>query len=239
MGEAQAPWLSLLNEGSFAATAPRAPGSSFVVGPRWRRRLEGAVAAGRADNWSGWYHLGIMRFFDGDTEAARIAWERSLAAEVTPWALRNLAVLAAGDARLDEAIRYYRKALQHAPALGPLVVEAGQFSIDAGRPEEWLAVVPGLDPSLSKEGRVRLLEAQAALAGGRSDVAASFFAHAPAVVDVREGEMTLEELWYEWQAQEMARAAERPLEEARQRVRRERPVPPAFDFDMFRSPQED
>lgn len=238
LGPAQAPWLSLLEEGIFPAASPQVP-TSFVVGPRWRRRLEGAVAAGRADHWSGWYHLGVMRFYDGETEPARIAWEQSLAHVKTPWALRNLALLAVEEEKLDEAADRYREALRLAPALRPLVLEAGRFFAEAGRPGEWLALLPGLPPALRLEGRVQLLEAQAALAGGRTEAAARFFADAPAVTDLREGEMTIENLWFEWQARELARENGLSLEAARQRVRWERPVPPAFDFDMFRSPIEE
>lgn len=239
LGPAQAPWLSLLQSGAFPETPPQESTTGFVVGSRWRRRLEGAVAAGRADNWSGWYHLGIMRFYDGEVGPARLAWQRSLAHVTTPWALRNLALAALEEGQLDEAAARYREALRLAPALRPLVLEAGRFFVDSGRPGDWLALLPELPPALRGEGRVRLLEAQAALACGETEAAAAFFVDSPVVADLREGEMTLENLWFEWRARELARESGLALEAARQRVRREQPVPPAFDFDMFRPPVED
>jgi hypothetical protein len=226
LGSAQRPWLALLNGGAFPDGPPQELATNFVVGSRWRRRLEGAVASGKADNWSGWYHLGIMRFCDAEKESARIAWERSLAHAVAPWALRNLALLAAEDSDLDEASSRYREALQLAPALRPLAVEAGRLNVDAGKPEKWLAILPELTLPLRSEGRLRLLEAQAAIAAGKTEVVAQFFAEAPTVADLREGEMTLETLWSEWQAREIAHEAELQLEEARRLARRERPVPP-------------
>src|SRR5690606_3134764 len=120
-----------------------------------------------------------------------------------------------------------------------LILEAGRFFIDAGRPGEWLALLPELPPVLRGEGRMRLLESQAALACGDAETASAFFVDAPVVADLREGEMTLENLWYEWQAHGLARDSGLALEAARQYVRRERPVPPAFDFDMFRPPVEE
>ena len=239
LGPAQAPWLRLLQDGVFPEAPPQEASTSFMVGPRWRRRLEAAVAAGRADNWNGWYHLGIMRFYDGEVGLARLAWQQSLAHVTTPWALRNLALAAAEEGELDEAAAHYREALRLAPALRPLVLEAGRFFVDAGRPGEWLALLPELPPALRREGRVRLLEAQAALACGETEAAIAFFVDAPIVADLREGEMTLENLWFEWQALGLARERGLALEAARQQVRRERPVPPAFDFDMFRPPVEE
>jgi tetratricopeptide (TPR) repeat protein len=238
LGAAQQPWLALLEDGTFPDCPLQEPVTNFVVGWRWRRRLEGAVAGGRADNWSGWYHLGIMRFYDGDKESARMAWERSLAHAATPWALRNLALLAAEAGDLDQASSRYREALRLAPALRPLAVEAGRFYVDGGKAKEWLAILTELPLPLRREGRLRLLEAQAAMATGNTEVVAQFFAETPTVADLREGEDTLETLWFEWQAREIARETGLLPEEARRLARRERPVPPAFDFDMFRSPQE-
>lgn len=238
LGPAQAPWLSLLETGAFPEAPPREPVTGYMVGSRWRRRLEAAVAAGRADHWSGWYHLGVMRFYDGETEPARLAWERSLAHVRTPWALRNLALVAVKEEKLDEAAAHYQDALRLAPGLRPLVLEAGRFFIGTGRPGGWLALLPELPAALQQEGRVRLLEAQAALAAGETEAVIRLFVDAPEVTDLREGEMTLERLWFDWQAQDLALENGLPPEEARDRARRERPVPPAFDFDMFRPPAE-
>jgi hypothetical protein len=235
---AQAPWLELLAKGTFPVTSPEEPPTNFVVGTCWRKRLERAVVAGRADNWIGWYHLGVMRAYDGEVAAARTAWEQSLSHEVTPWALRNLAWLAAEKGDLDEAAACYRQALRLAPGLHPLAVEAGRFFVDSGLAAEWLDLMPELATALHRTGRLRLFEASAALACGETETAARFFSDAPDVADLREGELVLENLWFEWKAQELAREEGLPIEAARRRVQQECPVPPDFDFNMFHSPDE-
>lgn len=230
---AQTPWLELLEQGSFPDCPPDQFPNNFVVGRHWRPRLEAAVAAGRADNWSGWYHLGIMRAHDGEVVSARTAWERSLTHVVTPWALRNLARLAAEKGEPDEAASRYHEALQLAPDLHPLVVETGRFFVESGRSTEWLALLPTLPLALRQTARLRLLQARALLDQGETDATARFFADAPILVDVREGELTLDDLWFEWQARKLAQEEDLTLETARYRARREHPVPPDLDFNMY------
>lgn len=237
LGWAQAPWLELLEKGSF----PELPAhelASFVVEPAWWRRLESAIARGAADNWSGWYHLGIIRLYHGQVDMARVAWERSLSHRATPWALRNLALLAAIAGDTDRAIACYQKALRLAPALRSLITEAGRFFVDAGEPEKWLEMLPTFAPALREDGRIRLLEAQASLSVGKTEIVADFFNSAPIVDDIREGEMSLENLWVDWQTQELARKENLLIEEARRLVWQKRPLPPAFDFNMFRLPDD-
>ncbi|MCZ7672495.1 MAG: hypothetical protein M5U34_37875 [Chloroflexi bacterium] len=53
------------------------------------------------------------------------------------------------------------------------------------------------------------------------------------LADVREGELTLDDLWFEWQARKLAQEEDLTLETARYRARREHPVPPDLDFNMY------
>ncbi|MCZ7672304.1 MAG: hypothetical protein M5U34_36885 [Chloroflexi bacterium] len=39
----------------------------------------------------------------------------------------------------------------------------------------------------------------------------AFFADAPILVDVREGELTLDDLWFEWQARKLAQEEDSDL----------------------------
>ena len=84
----------------ISAADPEAEPDGYVVQPEWCEMLEGAVAAGRGTHWFSWLHLGVMRYHAGARDAARRAWEASLERVETPWALRNLAVLAREDGRL-------------------------------------------------------------------------------------------------------------------------------------------
>ena len=233
LGEPQQPWLGLLQTGRFPALDPQAEPTGYVVQPAWRDLLEQSVQAGLSTNWSAWYHLGVMRYHAGARAAAVQAWERSLADRVTPWALRNLAQAAADDGRAEAAADLYVQACRLHPGLTPLAVECGRALIDAGRPQQWLDLLQQLPASVAAAGRIRLLEGQAALATGDFARVEQLFTDKPVVADLREGELSLSELWFDYHARRLSIAQGRAIDDALvARVRQEYPVPPELDFRM-------
>lgn len=93
----------------------------------------GRLQPGFEDNWSRLLHLGVMEYWAGNLPAARKAWERSLEMVETPWAARNLGVLAWKQGWLDEAAELIIRALRMAPDLLPLAIESGQYLLEDGR----------------------------------------------------------------------------------------------------------
>jgi hypothetical protein len=151
----------------------------------------------------------------------------------TPWALRNLAVLARQDRRLDDAAELYAAACRMRPSLLPLAVECGRALIEAGRAHEWLELVGDLPGSIRDVGRIRLLEAQAALAVRDFEAVERTFAARPVVADMREGEVSLSQLWFDYHERRLSAAENVPIDDAlRARVRQAFPVPKEFDFRM-------
>jgi len=233
LGNAQAPWLALLEEDAFLDVEPTAEPNEYLVQAEWRETLEQAVAAGRGANWLAWLHLGVMRYYARDRDAAREAWQTSLGQVKTPWATRNLAVLAGEDNQLDEAADLYRSACRMRPSLLPLVVECGQALLKANRHDEWLDLLAEFPDSVRTAGRVRLLEGQAALALRDLDRVAEVLDSRAIIDDLREGERSLSNLWFEFHEQRMAAEEGIPLDDTlRARVRREFPVPQELDFRM-------
>ena len=233
LDEAQAPWIGLLRDGAMPAADPSAPPGGYMIQNDWRTLLEAALRAERGSHWLAWYHLGIMRHRTGNSEGARRAWELSLARAETPWAVRNLAVLASEAAHFRDAAQLYVAAWRMQPTLMPLAVECAQALIDAGRPEEWLALVNELAESLRFSGRIRLLVAQAALVVGDLERVERILAAKPVVVDLREGELSLSQLWLDYHEQRLSAAESVAIDDAlRARVKREYPVPPELDFRM-------
>lgn len=233
LGGAQAPWLTLLHEGAFPDADPTIPPTAYMVQAEWRERLETAAASGRADNWFAWLHLGVMRYSDKDRDAAREAWRTSLELADTPWAKRNLAVLAREDGKLQEAADLYLESCRRQPSLFPLAVECGQVLGDAGRWTEWLDLLDELPESVRRRGRLQLLEAQAALRLKDFQRAEAVLRSGVVVDDMREGERSLSNLWFELHEQRLSAAEDIPVDDTlRERVRREYPVPPELDFRM-------
>ncbi|MBN1872802.1 MAG: DUF5107 domain-containing protein [Anaerolineae bacterium] len=233
LGEAQTPWLALLNDGVLPALDPHIEPRAFIVQKEWRTLLERAISVEENGNWLAWLYLGVMRYQDGERDGARQAWERSQAQTATPWAARNLALLAWEEQRFDDATVLYTAALRLRPDLPQLAIECGRMLLEMERPREWLNLLAELPEGSRTLGRVRLLEGQAALAVGDFARVASLFSESLTIEDLREGERSLSHLWFAYHEQRLSVAENVPIDEGlRARVRREFPVPEAIDFRM-------
>jgi hypothetical protein len=231
--EKQEPWVSLLETGAFPAIDPEIPFGSFVAADIWGEIIEKSVQKPADENWYGWYQCGISRMQLGNLEGAEVAFSRSLEICWTPWAARNLAVLSWRQGELDRAAYLLVEACHAAPQLIPLAVECGTCLIEAGRELEWLQLVQGLPLALQSNGRIQLLQAQAALACGDFNPVEEFIRQGMIVADLREGENSISDLWIEYQVQRLCRdhnlADNDPLVI---QFRKNPPVPEEFDFRM-------
>ncbi len=229
----QQPWLTLLQTGRFPDTDGDAPSAGLLVQDAWRALLEAAVERDPQAGWEAWLHLGTMRLHHGDREGARVAWEASLARRRTPWALRNLAVLLRQDGQPGEAAALMLEAQALQPDSAPLLVETARALIDAGRAQDFLDLLADAPDALRDHGRIHLLELEAGLAAGDLARVGKLLTDGFEIVDYREGDEILTELWFRYHAEQMARAAGAAVDEALlERARKEHPLPSLFDFRM-------
>jgi hypothetical protein len=236
----QEPWLALLEEGALPYTHPADPPGrtccqlvqgGWMIQPEWRRLLEDAVNAGHGDHWLSWLHLGVMYYAEKEMDAAKQAWEKSLKLEPSPWAYRNLAVLAKREKRLSEAADMLLAARQMAPETFSLAVECCRALIEAGRSHDVLELMKNLPQHIYDRGRMRIMEAQAAMKIDDLQKVEEILQSRPSVSDVREGEVTLSNLWFEMHEKRIAAAENLPIDDKlRQRVRRDYPPPSWLDF---------
>lgn len=217
LGEAQRPWLRLLDAGTLPPCDRADPPASYVTGPRWRRLLDAAP-----DGWATWLHRGVARWGAGDHDAAREAWSCSVAEEPNGWALRNLAAADLLAGRAAEAAERLLAAHRLLPSVLPLTIETLAALIQAGRAPAALGLIDELDEGRRAVGRVRLLHARAALAAGDLDRAGTIIERGIVVPDLREAEKALDTLWRDYC--DALCAAERPRGDER--------LPAAYDFRM-------
>jgi thioredoxin-like negative regulator of GroEL len=207
------------------------------VQPEWRTLLESSVRTPGGDHWLSWWHLGNLRMEARDLDGAEEAWERSLALRPTGWALRNLAVAAKRRGETHEALERMDRAWSQGPKVVSLAVEYAQELVTAERFGDVLRLVSSLPERLRAHDRVRLLWAKAALETGELDGVERIFDHEFATI--REGEVTLTDLWFALHERRVATAEGVPIDSAvRARVRREFPPPRHIDFRMADERQE-
>ena len=230
LGDAQSPWLELLQTGKFPeSVSPQA--GSFMVQSEWKALLEKAVET--SPNWLACLHLGLMRHYSGDIAGAEQMWSMSLSLKRNPWASRNLGVLALAANQMDTAVEHYLEAVRMAPTLPTLAVECGQACIAANHPQKWIELLPSLPDSMRRRGRVQLLEARARLALGQIDEAGEIIETLPVIEDIREGELSLSQLWLEYNVQRLSRHENHTnTPELVAQARRQFPLPASLDFRM-------
>jgi hypothetical protein len=157
--------------------------------------------------------------------------------------MRNLAALASAQGQTEQATQLYLQACRMLPTLLPLAVECGKALLEAGQAQEWLDLLPELADSVRQAGRVKLLEGQAALDVGDLARVKRLFSEAGElarfeIADLREGERSLSQLWFEYHERRLAAQEGIPIDQflrergGRARVRAEYPVPPEIDFRM-------
>jgi hypothetical protein len=169
-------------------------GSDVLIPPitdRWEAAFSRA-----ADGW--WIRLmnAIRSHARGDFEEARLSYLRSEQLTSTPWAARGLALLAACSGDQGSAAELYARAVAQAPTSHPLLVEATDQLLAAGRPAACLAMIDAAPDQIAVHGRLVLQRARALLADGQAAASRALLEAGIEVPDLREGE-TLGELWRE------------------------------------------
>lgn len=167
-------------------------GADVLVPPitdRWEAVLDCA-----AGGWWGRLMNAIRCHARGDLEEAQLDYLQSDQLKPTPWAARGLALLAASQSDHSRAAELYARAVAQAPDCLPLLVEATDQLLAAGRPAACLGMIDAAPEEIVGHGRVVLQRTRALLADGQADTARTLLEAAIEVPDLREGE-TLGELW--------------------------------------------
>lgn len=231
-GPAEKEWLALLESGALPCPPSLSLPKGYQVNDRWMTLLEESIASGKSDHWYGHYQMGVMRAYRNDGQGARESFERSLEHAESPWALRCLAVLASQDGDKARAAELLYAAIALLPQR-QLAIEALRALIEAERYEEVVRVAAHLPDSVRSLGRVKAMRVEALLALGRLKEAERLLRGRFEMDDVREGEVSLTDLWFRLCAQKMAEAEGSAVDEALlARAEAECPPPEHLDFRM-------
>lgn len=178
----QRPWLDLLHGRDFAGAA------TFVRGDDWFELLAATGAHGTV-------HRAVLAHARGALDDARALYAQSLEQVPTAIAHRGLATLALATGDSAGGLENYRLACALEPANASLLVEAATTAIREGAAELALGLIRRSAAGSARQGRLRLLEAQALALAGDAAAAADILRAGIEVADLREGENAMAALW--------------------------------------------
>ena len=197
LGAAELEWKALLIDGKLPCPDPLDEPRGYQVSDEWMATLKRSIDAGHG-HWYAWYHLGVMQAYRNDRDAARQSFIKSLELAKSPWALRCLAVL---DKLADDPAAAADRLLE-AVTMCPqrnLAIEAMEALVNAQRYESALDVYGKLPDSVRRLGRIKVLRIKALLEAGKLDEAERMLRGNIVLTDVREGELSLSNLWFRLQ----------------------------------------
>jgi len=220
-------WDELATTGRFSDASLKRVPADFAVSPVWVAALEQS----RDKQGETWLHallLGIATLDNGDRDAARALFERSIGLKPT-WLGRRQRALVTNDP--DAADRDYLAAWASGDAPPALAAEIVSLLVKHGRLERLRAFASGLPASALTDERVHLGRAMVAASEGDFDLLERLLDRHFATV--REGENLLDELWVALQRGRLQQSLGRAPTAAELVERlKQHPVPAHLNFRM-------
>ncbi len=235
LGEDQRPWLTLLETGKLPETpADSAPGA-MMIQSEWRDMLADSLV-GAGDHWLSRFHMGVMDYEAGDIDSALKHWHTSMEQSPSAWALRNLSVAATHAGDMAKAAELINRAREILPNVKPLVLECCRALVMAAKYSQTLELIGELPTEIATCGRVQAVHAIASLRLGDLETAERILTSGIVVTDIREGETSLAEIWFDLKSQQIAAAEGIEIDETLiARVIEQHPPPRSIDFRMGRT----
>ncbi|MDR2658318.1 MAG: DUF5107 domain-containing protein [Oscillospiraceae bacterium] len=217
----QREWQDLVMLGALPNRDILNPPTAYQVSDQWLERLNASVETGSGDHWFARYHLGVMYAYRFDNERAESEFKRSMERTPNPWAARCLAVLRsrAGDVQGAADLMLEALKLAGSSPSKPLVIETLTALNEAGRYADTNRAAQSLPKAVASLGRVKILRIKALLELGETAEAERVLRGNIELTDVREGEISLSDLW-------------KRLCEAKGVTLEENPIPARLDFRM-------
>ncbi|MBR2949834.1 MAG: DUF5107 domain-containing protein [Lachnospiraceae bacterium] len=222
VGKTEYPWYNLLKTGILPAEDVRVIPDSYMISEKWFPLLSSSLKKENGRTWYSLLHYGVAVYEHSDltrlanssyneeadtqqTEAARKAWTESVTLTPNVWAYRNLAFLEKQCGNTALAEHYYDCALKLPGVYDDfaLVSEYLIFLCSQARWEKVWQIFSALPLNCRNVDRIRISAAQAAVKLDHLDYLELFFAQEHH--DIREGEVSLTDIWFEFCARRMAK----------------------------------
>jgi hypothetical protein len=139
-----------------------------------------------------------------------------------------------GEENVERHAALYLEAARLAPEVTRLVIECCEALLQAERAGDVVALLEAVSEAVRAHSRVQLLRARAALQLDDLETVAQILEQRLEFADIREGEVSLSNLWFAMHEKCLAREENLPMDDAlKQRVRAEFPPPAHLDFRLW------
>lgn len=196
--DVQRDWTTLLETGKLPCPSPDYTPPSYMTGGAWRGWVQKAREQDEK-NWYAHYQEGMMWLGSGDRIRAETCLQTAASLQPSCWSSYGLAACRYADGDLSGAIEHILHALSLRPGDVSLARDVFRFLQEAKRDEAIIACFEQLPPALQQDGKLRFYLAGAYVHIGELEKAeAIFYGNGGLIVpNIREGEMSLTELWFE------------------------------------------
>ncbi len=221
IGKKEYPWRQLIETGILPEEDARYYTVSFMTSDKWIPHIKASLERKGGKSWYSLLHYGIAiyegvdntkyatdAYSDEDVKArcdeAERAWLASVSEKPSYLAYRNLAMLESQRDNDEGSKKYYELAIACDGAFDDyaLVSEYLELLLKLKKYDQIWEIFSTLPDNCKKADRIRITSAQAALRLGNDAFLDEFFNEIH--YDVREGEDTLTDIWFEKQARDMA-----------------------------------
>lgn len=196
IGVEQSEWVTLLETGALPCPDPLQKPISFLIQHEWKILLEASLSRKGGKHWYSLYVLGLMYYVESNLEKAKYYWELSTDLNPSPWCYRNLALLAKMDRNLEMAVGLMEKAWKLCPAERHLAQEYGSLLIENKQAEKWIEVLKEMPENVRNHPRTLFYEVAALCQLEKLEEASAILTPDFLLPDIREGEISLLDLWY-------------------------------------------
>lgn len=204
----QSPWVELLRNGALPALDP----VSYLVQPEWNVLLEKASS----QTWQTFLHRGYYAFHQGDYSRAAELFRKSHDLKETTWNLHALANLARIHGDAPECLRLLEVVVLRDDADISLVKESLKVMVAfGGNPHTVLKLLDCQPEAYRRKPMFRFFRAWALANTGELDAAAEILLAGGGleIPDIREGEISITDLYLMIQRKKARRAGKTPLDQ--------------------------
>jgi hypothetical protein len=254
IGREEYPWKYLLENGVLPYEDKRYFIPTYNVSDKWLPRIEASLDIEGGRTWYSLMQYGVTVYegVDGTkyatdaysiedrdkrTAVAERVWKESIAIEPSMLAYRNLAILESQRGNVRAAEEYYDLALGCEGAYDDfgLASEYLGFLAKNARYEKLWSEYERLPENCERADRVRIHASVAAVKLGKIEYLERFFSEEH--YDIREGENTLTDVWFEFCARKLAKErgitlTDENLEALIDEAWEKCPPDPSIDFRM-------